>query len=241
MSAVCHQHHRLLLRWRCALLAGAMLLLAVAVAQAATATFTVVDQHGVPLEQAVITLASPAIAAEKPAAVTHLMDQAGKRFVPDVIAINKGDSIRFPNSDDIRHHVYSFSVPLTFELPLYSGEPENPVRFREAGTVVVGCNIHDRMKGYIYIVDGARHAVTVKGMATFADLPAETLTLTIYHPQAASDPALTVQIKAGELANLRPYQIELKTNAEPNTAAMSELEKKFQLLRHGAHQDMHHQ
>ncbi|MES2604179.1 MAG: methylamine utilization protein, partial [Pseudomonadota bacterium] len=179
---------------------------------------------------------SASIAAETPAPVVHLMDQNGKRFLPDVIAINKGDSIRFPNSDDIRHHVYSFSVPLTFELPLYSGEPENPVRFQEAGTVIVGCNIHDRMQGYIYIVDNARYALTINGKASFAQLPAEALTVTIYHPEAASEPALSFQLQPGEAANAQAYRIELKAAMEPDTSKMTELEKKFLQLRHGAHQ-----
>ncbi|MES2626851.1 MAG: hypothetical protein V4628_16315, partial [Pseudomonadota bacterium] len=98
---------------------------------ASSATLNLVDQKGNPLERAVVSITSASMPANKKAPVVHLMDQVGKRFVPDVVAIYTNDSIRFPNSDDIRHHVYSFSVPLTFELPLYSGEPENPVVFRE--------------------------------------------------------------------------------------------------------------
>jgi plastocyanin len=213
-----------------------LLLLASSFALAADATFSVVDQQGQPLNQAVITITSASIAAEAPAPAVHLMDQNGKRFQPDVIAINKGDSIRFPNSDDIRHHVYSFSVPLTFELPLYSGEPKNPVLFQEAGTVIVGCNIHDRMQGYIYVIDDARYTKSVNGKANFSGLPAEALTVTIYHPEAATDPALRFQLQPGEAASAQPYRIEMKAVPEPDTSTMTELEKKFLQLRHGAHQ-----
>jgi hypothetical protein len=53
----------------------------------------------------------------------------------------------------VRHHVYSFSPAKSFELKLYSGTPGNPILFDKAGTVVVGCNIHDRMIAYIHVVD----------------------------------------------------------------------------------------
>ena len=58
-----------------------------------------------------------------------------------------------PNRDNIRHHVYSFSPAKRFELPLYAGVPTQPVLFDKAGVVVLGCNIHDWMIGYIYVSD----------------------------------------------------------------------------------------
>ena len=201
---------------------------------AATATLNFVDQNGQLLERAVVVVSSTSIAARTTVPAVHLMDQVAKRFVPDVIAINTNDSIRFPNSDDIRHHVYSFSVPLTFELPLYSGEPENPVLFREPGMVIVGCNIHDRMQGFIYIIDKSLHAVSAAGKVTFADLPDEALTFTVYHPDARTEPALEFVIQAGELEHANaPYSVALKLPAaEPDTANMTELQKKFLQLRH---------
>src|SRR2546426_2776258 len=36
---------------------------------------------------------------------------------------------RSPNRDNIRHHVYPFSSPKKFELPLYIGTPAAPVLF----------------------------------------------------------------------------------------------------------------
>jgi plastocyanin len=205
-------------------------------ASAATATLQLTDQDGRPLDRAVVTVTSPTIVAglgTEP--VVHLLDQVDKRFVPDVIAIAKGDYIRFPNSDDIRHHVYSFSVPKTFELPLYSGEPENPVHFREAGMVSVGCNIHDRMQASIFIIDGARYTVSVGGAASFAELPDEDLTFSVYHPDAISETALSFVVEAGaSLAGLR-HAIALKAPPAPDTSAMSELERKFHALRHDTH------
>ncbi len=61
--------------------------------------------------------------------------------------------VQFPNKDNIRHHVYSFSAARKFELPLYSGTPAQPVLFDKVGVVKLGCNIHDWMIGYIYVTE----------------------------------------------------------------------------------------
>src|SRR5690554_2532380 len=39
----------------------------------------------------------------------HVMDQVQRQFVPDLLLVAAGDRVSFPNSDSIRHHVYSFS------------------------------------------------------------------------------------------------------------------------------------
>ena len=39
------------------------------------------------------------------------------------IAVQTGTWVAFPNSDDVRHHVYSFSRPNDFQIKLYHGEP----------------------------------------------------------------------------------------------------------------------
>lgn len=200
---------------------------------AASVSVLIADEHGQALDRAVVAISSTSIDTTATTPTVHLMDQVDKRFVPDVIAISTGDSIRFPNSDDIRHHVYSFSVPLSFELPLYSGEPENPVLFREPGMVIVGCNIHDRMQGNIYIFDKQRYAVSAAGKAEFSDLPDEELTVTIYHPDAIAQPAMEFVLSASELAKVTTaYRIQLKATEQPDTAGMTELQKKFLQLRH---------
>ncbi len=77
------------------------------------------------------------------------MDQQGHQFVPHLLVVQAGTEVTFPNSDNVSHHVYSFSPTKPFELPLYKGDVYPPVTFEKAGIVVVGCNIHDSMLGYI--------------------------------------------------------------------------------------------
>jgi hypothetical protein len=58
-----------------------------------------------------------------------------KEFVPYVLVLRVGSSVKFLNKDDIRDHVYSFSPAKRFELPLYGGTPATPVLFDKVGVV----------------------------------------------------------------------------------------------------------
>ena len=83
----------------------------------------------------------------------EIVDQINLEFVPHVKPVVVGSPVYFPNKDDVRHHVYSFSPAKRFELPLYSGTPAAPVVFDRPGIVAIGCNIHDWMLGYIYVAE----------------------------------------------------------------------------------------
>lgn len=89
-----------------------------------------------------------------------VMDQRDVRFVPHILVVEKGASVEFPNSDVVAHHVYSFSRPNNFVLPLYKGTPPAPVFMEHDGVITLGCNIHDGMLGYIVVVDTNVFAVT---------------------------------------------------------------------------------
>ncbi|MFB6495237.1 methylamine utilization protein, partial [Xanthomonas perforans] len=112
---------------------------------------TVADAGGV-LVDAVVSL-EPARPAPPAAAKTAEMDQVNSQFVPAVLAVRTGTLVRFPNNDQIRHQVYSFSPAKRFELPLFQGTTATSVRFDQAGLVTIGCNIHDWMLGYIVVLD----------------------------------------------------------------------------------------
>jgi plastocyanin len=143
-------------------------------AVAGTLRVTVVDEHGEPVERvAVYALPSKPVAIAA-GARNALMDQAHNAFVPHVLIVQTGTSVQFPNNDVVSHHVYSFSEPKTFELALYKGNAHPPVQFDRAGLVVLGCNIHDSMLGYILVVDTPHFAQTdAQGTLSLDDLPAD--------------------------------------------------------------------
>lgn len=151
--------------------------------QAARLSAEVVDGQGKPLANAVLTLqgaAGPAFESTQ-----AIMDQRSQQFAPTVLVVRSGTAVLFPNSDNIRHHVYSFSLAKRFELRLYQGTPSDPVTFDKPGVVVLGCNIHDWMLGYVYVTDDPWFAVTdEQGRLNLDQLPAGSFTATLWHPQA---------------------------------------------------------
>src|SRR6185369_4397725 len=136
---------------------------------------------------------------------TAVIDQIGKQFVPHVLVVPVGTAVSFPNRDQIRHHVYSFSPAKTFEIPLYAGQPERLIDFDRPGEVVLGCNIHDWMKAYVFVVDTPYFAVTdAAGLAAIA-LPAGDYRVEVWHPQQDGEPSATARpltVKPGAAAQL---------------------------------------
>jgi len=110
------------------------------------------------------------------------MAQRDKAFVPTLLVVQTGTPVSFPNFDTVRHHVYSFSPTKPFELKLYAGTPVAPVVFDRAGTATLGCNIHDRMLGYIHVVDTPYFGQTdAQGRVTL-DLPEGSHRLRVWSP-----------------------------------------------------------
>jgi len=139
------------------------------------------DKH--PVANAVVA-ATPveAHAAGKPR--NEVIDQIDKEFVPPVKAIYVGSTVSFPNHDNIRHHVYSLSPAKTFQLPLYAGTSSKTVLFDKPGVVVLGCNIHDWMVGYVYVADTPYFSMSgPDGSAALDNLPAGEYLVKVWHPR----------------------------------------------------------
>jgi len=121
------------------------------------------DEQGVPIPGAAIwPVEAPAGEGDAPSAPV-VIDQRDKHFVPFVSVVAPGTLVRFPNSDDIRHHVFSFSEGNRFERKLYRANDAEPVRFATPGVVALGCNIHDNMEAYVLVRDPRGVEVTDSG------------------------------------------------------------------------------
>jgi plastocyanin len=165
------------------LVIAAPLMAASSDAAARTVSGQVVGQDGKPIANAVVFVQEPATSSS--ATSPAIMDQFNKTFVPEMLPIAVGTQVRFPNRDQIRHHVYSFSRPKRFELPLYKGEDAPPVLFDKPGVVKIGCNIHDWMSAIILVLPNERFAVTREdGTFSLAGLESGNYTITAWHAQA---------------------------------------------------------
>jgi len=170
---------------------------------AASLEVDVKDAHGNGVADAAIYLESltgTLPARPRPAEI----EQKSRKFMPLMTVIQTGSEIAFPNNDTVRHHVYSFSPAKPFELKLYSGTPGSPVLFDKPGTVVIGCNIHDRMVAYIQVVNTPYFGKTNDtGRVRITDLPAGKYRLKAWHPQlllGATMPDLEISIVKQDVA-----------------------------------------
>jgi len=153
-------------------------------AGAVPVTVTVTTKSGATAENTVLVFDSLS-APYPPGHDTAVIDQINKRFVPRINVVRTGTVVTFPNSDNIRHQVYSFSPPKVFTLKLYAGTPSAPVTFDKPGLVVLGCNIHDKMVAFVGVVDTPYFAkADGLGKAVF-DLPAGHYRLRVWHPALA--------------------------------------------------------
>jgi plastocyanin len=156
----------------------------------------VTGADGKGIADAVVFVQSPDSGPHAPAGVNVMgtMDQVDKTFVPGLLPIVVGTRVRFPNHDQIHHHVYSFSRTKTFELPLYKGEDAPPVLFDKTGVVKVGCNIHDWMSGIILVVPTPWFAKTDSdGKFTMADLPPGQYSVVAWHELSKGKPEDSAQ------------------------------------------------
>jgi plastocyanin len=161
------------------------LMLAADCGAAANVRAQIVDASGAPYLEAVVALYAPT-PADFPQPATAIMDQRGRQYDPHILVVRKNTLVRFPNSDDIRHQVYSFSPAKRFELRLYHGQHADPVLFDVAGEVVLGCNIHDQMVGYIYVVDTPWFARTdERGLVAIANVPPGRYKAKLWYPGVA--------------------------------------------------------
>ena len=179
-------------KWLKALLSVALAAAVVAIAAfgaasatAADLTVKITDAAGKPVHDAVVTFA-PAGGATIPVSARggpYTMAQKDRMFVPFVLAVPQGATVGFPNQDRVNHHVYSFSAAQPFQLPLYGPGQTRSVKFEHAGTIALGCNIHDSMSAYIRVVDTPWFATTGDdGKVVLKDVPAGPGTLTVWQP-----------------------------------------------------------
>ena len=147
----------------------------------------VVDERGMPVRDAVVELTpnggwrGGAIRfAWKPA-----MAQKNVAFLPGTLVVARGTAVAFPKLDTVRHSVYSCSKAARFEIDLYGRDQSRTHSFPIAGTVAVGCNIHDQMRGYIRVVDTPFAGKTDQnGIVRLTGMAAGGYQLTIWHPRA---------------------------------------------------------
>jgi plastocyanin len=179
---------------------------------AAPLSVRVVDAHGRPVRDAVVTLYPAVGAARAPrSGGRFVVAQRNLQFQPFLTIVPVGANVAFPNFDPTKHHVYSFSAAKRFELKLFAKDQSRIVHFDKAGAVALGCNIHDAMSAFIVVTDSAWTARTnSQGIVSFGDAPNVSGRVTVWHPYLRAPGGLVQQVvapaqrSAGFSIRLRP-------------------------------------
>jgi plastocyanin len=139
--------------------------------------------NGAAVPNAVVTLYPGGRPTPPGPAGSYQIAQRDLQFSPFVLVVPVGADVSFPNLDDVRHHVYSFSPVRRFELRLYAREQARSVHFDRPGIVPLGCNIHDNMIAFIDVVDTGFAARTDNmGQARFTAIPGGQILVRVWHP-----------------------------------------------------------
>jgi plastocyanin len=193
-----------------------VLLLAVGLAlaaplAAAPLTVRVVEASGRPVRDAVVTLYPAGGAARAPKGGGHyVVSQKDIQFHPFLTIVPVGADVSFPNLDNTKHHVYSFSPAKRFELKLFAKDQSRTVHFDKAGVIALGCNIHDQMSAFIFVTDSAWTTRTnAQGVASFADAPDVPGRLTVWHPYLRA-PGGIVQQAVNAKQRIAGFRVRLR-------------------------------
>lgn len=199
-------------------LAACSVLASIPATQAAgTATVSIVvkQANGMPVRDAVVTVYPAADVANQPIRFGWAMDmsQQNVAFVPGTLIAPAGATVRFPNKDKVRHSIYSFSKSAKIDIQLYGKDETRSHVFAVPGNVALGCKIHDKMRGYIKVVNTPYAAKTDhNGIARIVQLPGGAATLKVWHPQMRArtgEYSESLKIAGGQAAN-RAVSIDLR-------------------------------
>jgi plastocyanin len=201
---------------RCLLAVATVLILGAAPAHAGRVVIEVVDTSGHPVADAVVSLGPmPGTTARTFPATTRYVDQKDETFLPYVTALHTGDSVIFRNSDNTRHHVYSFSDMVKFEYMLGPGESSPALKLEGPGNAAVGCNIHDQMLTYLYVTKDPEMAITdAHGRASIDGVAVGQYRAHAWHPQLR--PGVTLPIQGVTVSEASPATVRFNLALLPD-------------------------
>ena len=111
-----------------------------------------------------------------------LLDQVNLTFVPHILPVLAGTKVAFPNSDDIRHNVFSPTPTSRFNLGTYPKSTTKYYMFDKPGPVTLLCNVHAEMSAYVLVTETPYFAVSDKaGNFTLKDIPPGKYLLRVWH------------------------------------------------------------
>jgi plastocyanin len=131
-----------------------------------------------------------------------VIEQQDESFTPRVLAVTRGSTVDFPNSDPYFHNVFSLSSASVFNLGRYPQGKSKSRTFTRAGLVKVYCQIHSHMSATIMVLDHPYFTTPdLDGSFTLPQVPKGRYTIVGWHERVGEHTS-TIQIEAGETATV---------------------------------------
>lgn len=151
------------------------LLTAVTAADTGTVAGTVVAKGVRTSGDIVVRLEAPGVTVTPPKNPIE-MDQKGMMFLPFVLPVIKGTTVKFLNSDPVPHNV--FSPEGKYNLGTWPQGQTREQTFDKPGVYTQLCRVHPEMVAHIVVVETPYFATTNKaGQFEIKDVPAGRYTL----------------------------------------------------------------
>ncbi len=139
-----------------------------------------------------------------------VLDQARCEYVPHVLAIPAGATVKIKNSDGILHNVHTVSeknTPFNRAQPKYLKEISE--KFTKPEIVAVRCDVHGWMSGWIVVTESPYYDVTAAdGSFKLENVPVGKYTLDVWH-ESLGKTTQSVEVKAGEVTNVT-FEFQMK-------------------------------
>lgn len=97
------------------------------------------------------------LSEESPAAT---LDQRDYTFLPRVLPVRAGTTVRLENHDPELHNVHGTNGKPVFNLAMPPTDSTQHLRLDQPGTMTLLCDIHPQMKGYIVVLPNSLFSVT---------------------------------------------------------------------------------
>ncbi len=126
------------------------------------------------------------------------IDQKNLMFIPHVLPIVAGTTVKFLNSDDVLHNVFTpDKCAEKFNLGTWPKGQTRSFTFKNLGCVAVMlCNVHPDMEAYVVVLQNPYFAVSAKdGSYEIKGVPAGKYTLKIWHEKLKGQ-AVSVEVPA---------------------------------------------
>ncbi len=132
-----------------------------------------------------------------------IIGQFDRTFVPHVLAVQRGTIIDFPNSDIVKHNVFSPQDGCKqFNLGTYDVGVLKQVTFDISCNVPILCNVHAEMSAFVAVFDHPYFAVTLKdGNFNIDNVPPGNYTLKTWH-ERFEPVSQAVKVEAGKTTDV---------------------------------------